>query len=126
MLFEEEEGIFLYLVRLLSFVLFYEGGGSEGVSEREDTMISQSMDGLFPMKVVSIQNMQSLNSMLNLWVDHVILQLYKQNLINFDSVQRNWLAPYSWERRWNEYKEPYQQPTWTTSAPRRYFLSFGS
>jgi len=55
-----------------------------------------------------------------------VLQLYKQNLINFDSVQRNWLAPYSWERRWNEYKEPYQQPTWTTSAPRRYFLSFGS
>jgi len=55
-----------------------------------------------------------------------VLQLYKQNLIGFDSVQRNWLAPYSWERRWNEYKEPYQQPTWTTSSPMRYHYSFGA
>jgi len=54
-----------------------------------------------------------------------VLQLYKQNLIGFDSVQRNWLAPYSWERRFNEYKEPYQQQTWTTS-PRRHFYSWGS
>jgi hypothetical protein len=54
-----------------------------------------------------------------------VLQLYKQNLIGFDSVQRNWLAPYSWERRWNEYKEPYQQQTWMTT-PRRYCYSFGT
>jgi len=52
-----------------------------------------------------------------------VLDMYKKNIIDFDSVQRNWLAPYSWERRWNEYKEPYQQQTWTTS-PRRYFFSY--
>ena len=52
------------------------------------------------------------------------LKMYKQKLINFDTLDRNWLAPISFDRRMSDIKEVYVPTGYY--GPRRYFYSWGS
>jgi len=53
------------------------------------------------------------------------VKMFKQGLINFSTLEKDWLVPSYFQRKFDEYNHPYKSSTWYTS-PRRYAFTFDS